>query len=588
MHVNQCTKACVSLLWKSASFSGLVLLSLTVLPVAASGQTHMQHPFCQAIASGKIQASSGAQMWCFGPQRNGPSLPSYRLWTVPPVGSGFKGTNVDAANLAEDINGSGVRADGQSEVSIAASGQYVVEQWNDSTGFIAPCLSPDYKEELSGFGFSSDGGKTFTDLGGLPNVNCTTFKYEGDPGVEVYQVGGKTYFYLSSIYASVTGTDINNIAVTACQVIPGSPASLSCGQPIIAGTSSECIMVKGVCAFYSFLDKDFLSIDAAHGRLYVSYTEFGFVTHPDDIEIANCDIGNSLGGPGPLGGTPAVPVCENGSHANPMAPPPPYLVVAPADTVNFCEREGAYPAADPATGDVYVAHEYNWATNFLTFSCLAIPTLIEVAHVPSSNLTLPLASGGPDVTTSFPITSMDATFVPGYNRFPPNDFPRIAVSHASGTVSVVWNDAGTNPLGDILLQSFNLGTLTAVQSVPVKLNNDTGIGTLHFMPALRNVDTHGHLNVSWFDRRRNPSTAYTDVFAALGVNPRTTSTPSSNTRVTNVASNWLSNSSLIIPNFGDYTDNFVDIASGEATLFAAWSDGRYTIPQPFCAHQWLK
>jgi hypothetical protein len=265
MHVNKCTTALVRFLCKSAMFSGLALLSLTVLPVAAlaSGQTHTQHPFCQAIASGKIQASSGAQMWCFGPQLNGPSLPSYRLWTVRPVGSGFKGTNVDAANLAEDINGSGVRADGQSEVSIAASGQYVVEQWNDSTGFIASCLSPDYKEEGSGFGFSSDGGKTFTDLGGLPNNNCNTFKYEGDPGVEVYRVGGKTYFYLSSIYASVTGADINNIAVTACEVIPGSPASLSCGQPIIAGTSSECIKgTSGACVFYSFLDKDFLSIDA--------------------------------------------------------------------------------------------------------------------------------------------------------------------------------------------------------------------------------------------------------------------------------------------------------------------------------------
>jgi len=45
---------------------------------------------------------------------------------------------------------------------------------------------------------------------------------------------------------------------------------------------------------------------------------------------------------------------------------------------------------------------------------------------------------------------------------------------------------------------------------------------------------------------------------------------------------------LIIPNFGDYTDNYVRIVSGTATLFAAWSDGRYTIPQPFNAHQLLK
>lgn len=153
---------------------------------------------------------------------------------------------------------------------------------------------------------------------------------------------------------------------------------------------------------------------------------------------------------------------------------------------------------------------------------------------------------------------------------------------------MVWNDTRTNPLGDVLLQSFDLVSLSPVQSAPVKLNSGTGIGSLHFMPALRNVDAHGDLNVSWLDRRRNPSTGYTDVFAALGVNPRTTTTPGSNTRVTNVASNWESNSSLIIPNFGDYTDNFVDIVFGKASLFAAWSDGRYNIPQPFCAHQALK
>jgi len=534
-------------------------------------------------------------MWCFGPQLRGPRLPLRSLAIPGPSGVGFSATNVDAASLTEDITPAGVRADGQSEVSIAAEGNYVVEGWNDATGFLAPCPSPDYKEEGSGFGFSSNGGKTFTDLGGLPNNNCARFKYEGDPSVEVYHVAGKTYFYLSGIYASVTGLDINNIGVTACQVIPGSPATLSCGQPIIAGTSSQCLNLGTGCIFYSFLDKDFLSIGAAHGRLYVSYTEFGFVTTPAGVqstagavEIANCDIGNSLGGYGPLGGTPAAPVCTNGYLANPAALPSPYLVVAPADTVNFCDHEGAYPAADPATGDLYVAHEYNWATNFGSFSCSAIPTVIEVAHVPSGALTLPVASGGPDVTTTIPIVSMDATPVSGYNRFPPNDFPRIAVSKPKGTVSVVWNDAGTNPLGDILLQSFDLGTLNAVQPAPVKLNNDTEIGTLHFMPALRNVDCQGNLNVSWFDRRRNPSSAFTDVFAALGVNPRTTSTPSSNTRVTNLPSNWLSNSSLITPNFSDYTDNFVDTASGTATLFAAWSDGRYTIPQPFCAHQGLK
>ena len=61
--------------------------------------------------------------------------------------------------------------------------------------------------------------------------------------------------------------------------------------------------------------------------------------------------------------------------------------------------------------------------------------------------------------------------------------------------------------------------------------------------------------------------------------------------MTNVSSNWLVVSSDITPNFGDYTDNYIDSASGKgltARIFAAWSDGRSNDPQPFCARQGLK
>jgi hypothetical protein len=98
---------------------------------------------------------------------------------------------------------------------------------------------------------------------------------------------------------------------------------------------------------------------------------------------------------------------------------------------------------------------------------------------------------------------------------------------------------------------------------------------MHFLPALRNVSATGKLGISWYDRS-SPNTAITDVQAALGVNPRTTSTPA-NTLVTSTPTDWNSVSSDIVPNFGDYTDNY--IAAGR--LFVAWSDGRLGLPQPF-------
>jgi hypothetical protein len=52
--------------------------------------------------------------------------------------------------------------------------------------------------------------------------------------------------------------------------------------------------------------------------------------------------------------------------------------------------------------------------------------------------------------------------------------------------------------------------------------------------------------------------------------------------VTTGPTDWNGVSSLIIPNFGDYTDNYI-IANSE-NAYIAWSDGRLGVPQPFNAH----
>jgi hypothetical protein len=189
---------------------------------------------------------------------------------------------------------------------------------------------------------------------------------------------------------------------------------------------------------------------------------------------------------------------------------------------------------------------------------------------------------GPAVTNAVNITSMQGAFIPGYNRFPMNDFPRLAVSDARTTVSMVWNDARYNIGGDILMQSMNLATLGNTSAAPVVLNSDRG--GWHFMPGLRNTNQNGQLNVSWYSRS-SANTALTDVTAALDVNSRSTATPH-NILVTTIASDWNSVSSDIVPNFGDYTDNYtINTASNTpgSRDFVAWSDGRLGVPQPFCS-----
>ena len=540
--------------------------------------------FCKRLITARNQsppphaigASAGALMTCFGPQ---PQFGGHASLTAPSApASGFS-SNVNAANLQEDIAPNGTRAYGQSEVSTAATGRYVVEAWNDATAFFSPCPSPQFKEELTGYGFSANGGVSFVDEGGLPN-DCTTGSlYQGDPAVEVFRSGAAAYFYIGSLYVNtITGT--SQLAIDACKASgSGSAAHLACGSPIVvaSGASGE------------FLDKDFLTIDQKRGRLYMSFTRFGSFPGPNingQIELAACDIGTPSGGTGPSGGKAASPVCFPGAGSKP------YLSVAPGDP--NCENEGAYPAVNGATDDVYVTWEFNWATNLFNPACFTVPVQDKTAYVPFNCLTLTSISpcSTTPLTTAVNVVSMDGAFIPGYNRFPLFDFPRIAVSVPAKTVSIVWNDAGTNPLGDILLQSYNLLTpssrhFTPVQASPVRLNT-VSAGNLHFLPALRNADPSGKINVSFY-QRPNPNTAKTDVWAALSVNPRTTRTPSSNTKITTVSSDWNAVSSDIVPNFGDYTDNYLQATTSGPTytsnlLYVAWSDGRLGVPQPFQAH----
>ncbi len=333
--------------------------------------------FCQALKENKIWASQGAQIHCFGAQRTSARAPRAAVAPNAPVTP----DNVRAANLAEDVSPTGVRGYGQSETSVAANGPYVVEAWNDATGFVSPCPSPQYKEELTGLAFSADGGHTFTDLGGLPNNDCNAYVYQGDPTVETATIGGVRYFYIGSLF---NGGTTSKLALSVCTASGiGASANLACGQPVVVAQSSQCVELFPGFTECGFLDKDFLTVDPVRHRLYMSYTEFTFDPNTFDqfssIELAACNIKS-----------PTVPICRNGrGGANAR---PPYLVVTPP---RLCENEGSYPAVDVKTGDVYVAYEHNIDTAFFDPRCQGQPVRQIVKRIPFSSLTLPTASGGP-------------------------------------------------------------------------------------------------------------------------------------------------------------------------------------------------
>src|SRR5262245_47975725 len=78
------------------------------------------------------------------------------------------GANVRVNNTAGDPAGST-----QSETTVAAMGSYLVAGWNDGTNF---GVSPGG----TGYGYSTDGGLSWTDGGVLP-VPTSTAVHEGDP-----------------------------------------------------------------------------------------------------------------------------------------------------------------------------------------------------------------------------------------------------------------------------------------------------------------------------------------------------------------------------------------------------------------------
>jgi hypothetical protein len=303
------------------------------------------------------------------------------------------------------------------------------------------------------------------------------------------------------------------------------------------------------------LVKPFASYNATSHTFAISYTRFG------------------PGYPIPSGGAIQMVRAE---HVSPATPVPsfgrPITVWTDEETV---VNQGASPAiAD--NGDIYVAWERNLFSNTDPHVYIMIARVRHGATSPDLG-----GKGSPRVVTSGQlhasasggVKSLDGVSIAGYNRGQGQDFPSIAYNPTTSGVIVEWNDASHHPLGDIFLRSMD-GDLQF--SSPIMKVNDDNSYALHFMPAV-SVRSDGSIASSWYDRRLSgPTSTRTDYFAE--VRP-SAGTDANDFRVTTGSTNWAGTSSVITPNFGDYTDN----ASTGTTTYFTWSDGRLGVPQPFVA-----
>ena len=121
-------------------------------------------------------------------------------------GGGGSLTNVRVNNPGNDSHQ--VDQTTQSETAIAASGSNVVVGYNDSQQLIQPFLTAG--ANLSGYGYSSDGGATFTDGGTIPNAPGNVNL--GDPWLAVDSSG--TFYYSSLVVDADTGNLVIGIATS--------------------------------------------------------------------------------------------------------------------------------------------------------------------------------------------------------------------------------------------------------------------------------------------------------------------------------------------------------------------------------------
>ena len=396
----------------------------------------------------------------------------------------------------------------QSETAVAVYGSHVVVGWNDS-GQI-------YRGSLTGYGYSMDGGKTFTDGGVIPPVRGGF--NAGDPDIAVDREGN---FYFSQISIDAQGIAFIGVAKSTDGGRTFSP-------PVNAS--------RNVSGPDSFQDKEFITADVTGGRfdgnVYVSWTSFS-ETGSQIMFARSTNGGRTF--------EPAIGISPPGRNI-----------------------QGAIPRVGPS-GEVYVAWEdFNTpgiriaksTDGGRTFGAEGVGnTLVaplEFIGQPSSEATCQ----GRGILNGY----IDAVF----------EFPSLAINPVNGEVYVTYN---SNPPGvdqaDIYFARSSNGGRSWAESIRI---NDDRTTNDQWMPAVT-VAPDGTLAVIWYDRRLDPNNNMKfDVYMAVSQDGGRTWLP--NKRVTTVSSDV----PPLSPNFDRirpcYMADYNDIAADSENFYLIWGDNR--------------
>lgn len=493
---------------------------------------------------------------------------------------------------------------GRSETTLAATagGLRIVVGWNDAEGFCGPpfnvaCPAPP-TPGITGFAYSTDGGRTFVDGGAPPpgtqiafgpgpagTSTSGVFVTGADPSLDAAGPGGADVYFANVAYFDDFPSFFAGVSVHRGRFGPGHQF-----------TWDEPVLLQPPDYPDDFLDKEHIEADG--DSVYVTVTNFPRVGGVPRIGTGQIEAYRSHDG----GGTWAR------------------SVIQPDETVSAVPRVGAVnQGSEPAVGshdEVYTVWQRGFLSPFFGQGALGVWPEIRFSGSFDGGATWqPSATGPPSSGVNpaglvvAPICSGDLFPPSGYTRNRSNTFPRIAVARTGpyrGRIYVSWQDCRIAnggvmpaPLGpeDIAAgQGFDVGhpdtdvylaysdDQGATWSAPVLVAGGAD-GLIQFWPTV-SVAATGAVDITWSESFEPGGTGFlgggagtslVDVYWARSTDGGTSF--GAPVRITEVTSDWGGTTTNLTPNFGDYNDA---LTLGQR-LYVTWADGRTGVPSVFFA-----
>lgn len=465
--------------------------------------------------------------------------------TAPPANVQVSATDTNSASLDN--------ATTQNEPGAAATASTVVVGWNDSNEFASTGAGG--LTSITGFGFSTNAGSTFTDAGLLNPP--TGMVHLGDPAIAVDSSGN---FYFASL-AVDSALTFDGSRVTVAKTTSTSP-TVTFGTPVT---------INGLLTSGSpFQDKELIAVDNSnpagpfHGRVYVAWTEFASMS----------DF------------TPKV-LFARSTSTSPLAFATP-IALSPTDALNH----GAMPAVGPG-GAVYVV----WARIDSGAGTESIRLLKSIdggvtfinpdPSDPAANKVVANVSASPsDISTGgiairtrgFPYITVDRTSMASPTR---------------GYVYIVYqadpDGAGADRSDIFFTRSIDGGKNWSIPRTinrgPAVIFGGDSTTNDNVMPSIAVSPVTGQITVTFYDRRNDTTAADGDPANTRIAMVRAVSTDAGatwfNDQVSTVASKPATGyDPIFVPNsIGDY---IYTVAEG-ANFHTAWADFRNTCSPPASA-----